>query len=96
MVAVTVAAAHTSQVWPTIERVLTVVAAAAANGAAWWGRRNHQINQRIEVSVNGQLYAKINELARTAEALRLMTIERDQARTHTTGTTAGTTPGAAA
>jgi hypothetical protein len=64
-------AQHTSQLWPTIGRALTTVGSIAAAVAAVYGTKNHRINQRLEVKVNGELHGHVTNLAATAKQLEI-------------------------
>jgi hypothetical protein len=75
----TVAVQHTDQLWPTVERALTAGAFVGAAIAGYWGKRNHSVNTRIEIAVNGKFADKVKELADVTERLDQMTAKRDQA-----------------
>jgi hypothetical protein len=84
---------HTSQFWPTVERVLTGGATLLGGVASWWGRKNHNLNVEIRTLVNGKFSDKVDELADTAQKLREVTEQRDQAQAATTAAiAAGDTP----
>lgn len=71
---------HTSQLWPTVERLLTAIATILVGGTFRYARGNHQINQRVEIAVNGNLTARIEQVAQIAAELKTVTAELATAR----------------
>jgi hypothetical protein len=74
-----IAVQHSSQFWPTVNRVVTVLAAIGGGGATYIGRRNHIINQEIKIAVNGEFAAKVRDLAVVTADLKMVTAQRDKA-----------------
>ena len=79
MIVLASAAHQAAQFWPNIDQLLTLVAAIAANGAAYWGRKNHNINQEVRILLNGELHAKLERLEELTGKLAQVTSERDAA-----------------
>jgi hypothetical protein len=70
---------HTSQLWPTVTRVLTAVATAGIGLILRTVLENHRTNMRIEVAVNGKFAEKVAQLEVATQKLEQMTALRDQA-----------------
>jgi hypothetical protein len=87
-----IAAQHTSQLWPTLSRVGTLVAAVAGTYAGFKARGGQKHTLEVKSIVNGNFTTKVQELTDTTQELKETAAELASARAELAAVNHATAP----